>query len=424
MTCPGKIARLPRALRDHLNRRLQEGDPGPRLLAWLNGRDDVQRILQAEFDGRPINAQNLSDWRRGGYAEWCRYHETAEVAARLDEESRDFDPMGGSAQLTENVATATALLLGRQVRAVEAMPEGPEKLRATLETVRALVRLRRSERDLEGARRAEDLHERELVQRDWEQASVAATACLRGQETLRQHAAEVRGHFETVRQVQADNRELPPSVVEYFAAETEFERLHGRAIEQLNRYTFLRSRGLTPGPDWMGPYEELLGPPWRRLKHGLDAHHAAHPGHPDSPRTASTPPAGVAPVNPVPAQAPVAPAASDGPAAPTAPEGPIELPPAEPAAVPAAPVEPVAPVAPAAPAEPVEPTVPTVPAEPVVNPSVPPAPGLPPVAAVEPAAEDPVPPEPAPTEPVAPPETEPTRLETYYDPDAGYWITK
>jgi hypothetical protein len=36
MTRTGKIARLPRELRDELNRRLREGEPGIRLVEWLN----------------------------------------------------------------------------------------------------------------------------------------------------------------------------------------------------------------------------------------------------------------------------------------------------------------------------------------------------------------------------------------------------
>ena len=32
----GKIARLPRQIRDELNERLERSEPGPQLLAWLN----------------------------------------------------------------------------------------------------------------------------------------------------------------------------------------------------------------------------------------------------------------------------------------------------------------------------------------------------------------------------------------------------
>ncbi len=38
MARTGKIARLPRALREELNRHLDEGEAGVDLVAWLNGR--------------------------------------------------------------------------------------------------------------------------------------------------------------------------------------------------------------------------------------------------------------------------------------------------------------------------------------------------------------------------------------------------
>jgi hypothetical protein len=66
----GKIARLPKLIRDELNHRLENGADGPELLAWLNALPEVQRVLAEKFGGRPLTKHNLSDWRHGGYAEW------------------------------------------------------------------------------------------------------------------------------------------------------------------------------------------------------------------------------------------------------------------------------------------------------------------------------------------------------------------
>jgi hypothetical protein len=66
----GKIARLSRPLRDQLNQRLDQSQPGPQLLAWLNAPPEVQSMLRQEFDGVPISKQNLSQWRQGGFQEW------------------------------------------------------------------------------------------------------------------------------------------------------------------------------------------------------------------------------------------------------------------------------------------------------------------------------------------------------------------
>jgi hypothetical protein len=71
----GKIARLPRMVREQLNRKLDAGQQGEVLLSWLNGLDAVKEMLDEEFCGDPITKQNLSAWRQGGYAEWLRNQE-------------------------------------------------------------------------------------------------------------------------------------------------------------------------------------------------------------------------------------------------------------------------------------------------------------------------------------------------------------
>ena len=50
----GKIARLPRVVREQLNRRLQNGEQGKTLAAWLNSLPAVVVMLATEFDGKPI----------------------------------------------------------------------------------------------------------------------------------------------------------------------------------------------------------------------------------------------------------------------------------------------------------------------------------------------------------------------------------
>ena len=55
-TRTGKIARLPREVREELNLRLERPEPGPQILAWLNGE--------------PVTKQNLSHWRQGGFRNW------------------------------------------------------------------------------------------------------------------------------------------------------------------------------------------------------------------------------------------------------------------------------------------------------------------------------------------------------------------
>ena len=55
MTRNGKVARLPRDIRNQLNRRLQDGEPGTRLVEWLNSLPDTQSVLAADYGGRLIS---------------------------------------------------------------------------------------------------------------------------------------------------------------------------------------------------------------------------------------------------------------------------------------------------------------------------------------------------------------------------------
>ena len=76
----GKIARLPRTLRDQLNQRLHDGEPGVDLIKWLNALPEVQAILAEHFAGVPISPQNLSEWNNGGFLDWLTTQELLESA--------------------------------------------------------------------------------------------------------------------------------------------------------------------------------------------------------------------------------------------------------------------------------------------------------------------------------------------------------
>jgi hypothetical protein len=89
-TRTGKIARLPRSVRDELNRRLDEGEQGKKLIAWLNALPEVQAIVAAEFGGKAIREQNLSEWKQGGYRDWQAQQEALEIAGRLGEDAAEW----------------------------------------------------------------------------------------------------------------------------------------------------------------------------------------------------------------------------------------------------------------------------------------------------------------------------------------------
>src|SRR5580658_2810733 len=66
----GKISRLPEAVRLELNRRLQNSVPTREIVDWLNALPEVRAVLRAQFGGSPISEDNVSKWRKTGYAAW------------------------------------------------------------------------------------------------------------------------------------------------------------------------------------------------------------------------------------------------------------------------------------------------------------------------------------------------------------------
>ena len=67
---PGKVARLPVAVRLDLNRRMFAGEKAAETLAWLNGLPEVRGVLSAHFGGNAVTPAQLATWRAGGYVEW------------------------------------------------------------------------------------------------------------------------------------------------------------------------------------------------------------------------------------------------------------------------------------------------------------------------------------------------------------------
>lgn len=109
MTRTGKIARLPLAVREELNRRLQDNEPGSRLVEWLNGLPETRQVLAAGFDGRPVTEQNLSEWKQGGHRDWLARQETLACARDLAGEAAELAGAAGGS-LADHLAT---VLTGR-----------------------------------------------------------------------------------------------------------------------------------------------------------------------------------------------------------------------------------------------------------------------------------------------------------------------
>ena len=131
MTRNGKIARLPRLIRDELNQRLENSQEGPKLLAWLNGLEQVKEVLEDSFDSAPISKQNLSEWRRGGFREWAIRREWIEQARQLTDGRDEMDLVLDRSLLPGALATAMATRYAALLNSWdgEPNPKFEEKLR-------------------------------------------------------------------------------------------------------------------------------------------------------------------------------------------------------------------------------------------------------------------------------------------------------
>ncbi len=103
----GKIARLPKSVREELNQRLQDSEQGKTLVAWLNGREDVVAILRDQFGGRLVTEQNLSEWKQGGYLDWEKQQAAHDRAQLMSEHADALRSLGGP-KLTDQLALVLA----------------------------------------------------------------------------------------------------------------------------------------------------------------------------------------------------------------------------------------------------------------------------------------------------------------------------
>jgi hypothetical protein len=108
MSRNGKIARLPLHIRNELNRRLNEGEPGTNLVGWLNGLPAVRAALREYFGSVPISIQNLSEWRQGGYQDWLRLEAARDFIDNLSEQSGELDEAAGGELISDRFGSVLA----------------------------------------------------------------------------------------------------------------------------------------------------------------------------------------------------------------------------------------------------------------------------------------------------------------------------
>ncbi len=138
----GKIARLPKEIREQLNRRLENGWRGKKLVDWLNALPEIKEVLREEFHGRAISEQNLSQWREGGYADWLRHQDTQGQIRWMVERSDDVDAAEGNEPLCERVARVAVAELAEQMHRLNDVDDPKERWDRFREVCLELWRLR------------------------------------------------------------------------------------------------------------------------------------------------------------------------------------------------------------------------------------------------------------------------------------------
>ena len=144
----GKIARLPKNIREELNRRLDNGETGPVILPWANGLPAVKKILDGEFGGVPINDGNLFSWRHNGYERWLKKQESVAELKELAEDAKDYsDATGGS--LARGTASIVAAKILKMLQAIPATADSLEALTKISYAVTALMNAEQAQVRLE-----------------------------------------------------------------------------------------------------------------------------------------------------------------------------------------------------------------------------------------------------------------------------------
>src|SRR2546421_6999772 len=123
----GKISRLSPQTREQLNLRIENDQPAKLILHWLNTLPETQSIIAAEFEGRSVTKQNLSEWKQHGFRGWQMRRSAIEFALNLEADQAAL-PESLTATLTAKLAHWVALRYAAAAHATSARAdEDPEK---------------------------------------------------------------------------------------------------------------------------------------------------------------------------------------------------------------------------------------------------------------------------------------------------------
>lgn len=152
----GKIARIPYAIRTALNTRIRDGQPGSKILPWLNALPRVREALIAHFNSEPISDANLSAWRAGGYQYWLLQQERMDRIRSLSQLALDMAKAAGGSPSEP----ACAIAGGRIMEVLESISD--DDLAKLLPAITALRNAESKKIAAQAAARRADVSEKAL----------------------------------------------------------------------------------------------------------------------------------------------------------------------------------------------------------------------------------------------------------------------
>jgi hypothetical protein len=142
----GKIGRLPKQVRDELNHRLDDGEPGGSIMEWLNGLPQVKLVLARDFGGGRISAQNLSNWRKGGFQHWLKQQDRRNLVRELTENAEELATAAGCVELGNHLSTVLVVELAASAHdALAVITDPTERCVRQREYLETLARMRRQD---------------------------------------------------------------------------------------------------------------------------------------------------------------------------------------------------------------------------------------------------------------------------------------
>ena len=136
---------------------MQDGELGRRLVDWLNALPEVKAVLAAEFGGRVISGQNLSEWKAGGYRDWEKQLERRELIRQLAEDAKDLEAIDKNGEINRHLSVLLAADLTQATReALAQTTDAKSRLECVGHAVGKFTQLRREESSAERVRLARE----------------------------------------------------------------------------------------------------------------------------------------------------------------------------------------------------------------------------------------------------------------------------